>query len=227
MKYFANGSQDPDNYCRFGKNGFIDPTVPYEQNPLFVQSVKTGDASLYSALRKWDLSRIAQNVVTGRNGSCNQPLYFAQTGTQALLQTKVSRTDDFANAANPEGQPLAGIYVTDGTNQGYLGIRNNGVVYNNIWLNGSVSYDILATWAAKEHLTAQLDIALQNGKFYIYVDGIFVRSLNLSEVLPNAAEDSVLAFGLTMEASGKTAEIQYSDVKFTTDAAKVDEFINQ
>ena len=190
----------------------------------FTDYITLNGKSYGSAFYKWVVSA-GENIATGQNGSSSQPLFFTQTGTQALLQTKVTRTDDFANAANPEGQPLAGIFVTDGTNQGYLGIRNNGVVYNNIWLNGSVSYDILATWAAKEHLTARLDIALQNGKFYIYVDGIFVRKVNLSEVLPNTADDSALAFGLTMEASGKTAEIQYSDVKFTTDAAKVNEFL--
>ena len=214
---------DPAKIEAYLKGGEDDSPVPSDS--IFAKKVTVNEKEAVSAMEVWDLSKIAENVVTGKNGNSSQPLYFAQTGTQALLQTKVTRTDDFANAANPEGQPLAGIFVTDGTNQGYVGIRANAVVYNDNWLNGSVGYDILTTWSAAENQNAQFDIVLQDGVFYIYVDGVFIRSLNLSEVLPNAAEDSVLAFGLTMEASGKAAEIQYSNVQFTTAEAKVTEFL--
>lgn len=196
---------------------------------LFAQQVVVNGATVESSANNWDTRQLYNGIVTGSYamGSSLKPLYFAQTGNTMLLQTTIRYTTVFESGKSYQSDPLGGIYVHDGTNTGYFGVRQHGVVYsfNNEqkWISNAWPYSVLAKWEPA-HLKVQVDIALKDGVFYIYVDGLYSTTLNLSTFMTSTASDAQLAFGLTMHAD-RTCDLQFSDIKFTTDADKVEAFL--
>ena len=190
---------------------------------IFAQQVTVNGQTVSSATNKWDLSGLANKVVIGNSAGTAEPLYFTATGNTALLQTTVTRLDD-ATATNRETQPLVGIMVSDGTTSGFIGIRRGCVVYGTTWLEGAIGKDLFTTWAP-QNATAEIDIVLKDNQFQIYVDEELKKTVKVSDAVPGIADGATLAFGLVMNAEGKTAEMQFSDIQFTTDADTVDAFL--
>lgn len=195
----------------------------YLSTHIFAQQVVVNGQTVSSSSDKWDLSGLANKVVIGNSAGTADPLYFTENGSTALLQTTVTRLDD-STATNRESQPLAGIMVSDGTTSGFIGIRRGCVVYGSTWVEGAIGKDLFTTWAP-QNSTAEIAIVLKDNQFHIYVDGELKKTVNVSDAVPGIADEATLAIGLVMNAEGKTAEMQFSDIQFTTDADEVDAFL--
>ena len=196
-------------------------TIP--SGTIFAQSVKVNNKTVESMPYRWDLTDIKKNTVTCHDGISSQPLWFAKTGKNALIQMTISRTDDFKGTTGYETQPLAGIIVSDGSKTGYFGVRASAIVTNDQW-DHIIGRDIMASWS--NIMSAQMEVALQDGEFHIYIDGVFIKKVKVSEVLPGVQAGTTLSLGVVSEASGKTASVKFADIKYTTDAAKVTEYLD-
>ena len=177
-----------------------------------------------SSITSWDLSKVDEKEIIGSNLDCTQAMWFAETGNTALVRFKVTRLDD-STATNRETQPMAGIRVSNGTNAGYLGVRASAIVVNGEW-NNVIGRDLFATWSSSANQTANIDIALKNNQFSIYIDGIFMKTVNVSDVVSGVANGATLNIGLVMESSSKTAQMQFSDISYTTDASEVTAYLS-
>lgn len=182
---------------------------------------------LLSADVVWDLSNVENNAVIATNGSWAQPLWFKQTGNAALIQTEVTRLDTKANTdGTRHTQPLVGLKISDGTNSGYIGIRANAFVTNGDDSNWErvIGRDMFVTWMGSENQTAQLDFVLQDNKLQIYIDGKGMIEKALSDIVPGIADNATVSVGLVTDTFGEIAKLQFADIDFTTDAAKVAEY---
>lgn len=195
--------------------------APLPEKSLFADYINVGNKYFESATDSWEVS---DNCATGTfaNGCALKPVYFSETGNEMLLNCTVKFTP-YSVSSQRDNVPFAGIMLNDGRNTGTFGILQNNVRYNDEYIKSVIGYDALASWNS-EHRTVQLKIALHNGLLYIYVDSIFITNLQLDTVLPNADENTQLAFALTMNATNN-AEIEYSDIKFTCDKDKVEKGI--
>ncbi len=195
---------------------------------LFADKVTVNGVTAASAVQNWDISEIDQNILNGSyaKGSSLKPMYFTQAGKTMLLHATMEYATVFESGKSYQNDLMGGLYVSDGTNTGYFGVRQHGVVYSPWleWISNAWPYDVLAKWEPA-HMKAQIDIALKDGVFHIYVDGLHSTTLELSKIMPNTAADADLAFGLTMHAD-KDCDIKFSDIKFTTSADEVDVFLN-
>ena len=208
-------------------NAFLDSKDPNKAIPagtIFAGVVRVNGREVQSVVPVWDITNIANRMVIGKNGGVTHPLYFANTGNTALVETTVTRVDD-KKAAGSEGQPMAGIMITDGTHSGFLGVRAYSVVYGSTWLEKAIGYDVFVRWS-DAHQTADIDFVLKNNQIHIYVDGIFVKTVKVSDVAPGIADGATVAIGLLMNADGKTAQMRFSDVNYTTEAAKVEAYLD-
>ena len=199
------------------------------RNSLFVTRVPLGANIAWSSLGSWDQSKIAENTLTATNtlNSSWQPAYFAEFGNAGLMHATVTRTDNIGESG-ATGDPIAALKVSDGINGNcYIGVRQNAVIYTGdiaIW--GTLPSYVLTTWSSLEDLSFELDIALKDGYFYLYIDGIYVTKIELSKVVPGATPNTDLAFGITSYTGGK-AEIEFSNISFTTDKAKISAFLEK
>ncbi len=198
---------------------------------LFKETVTFSDGTtqITSDYAKWDTSKLAENTL-----SCSDALnsswsfmFFEKTGKTALIHTVIKRTDALAEGC--AGSPTAMLVMNNGTGTSFLGIMANAVRYS---LAGTVKeewntlpYAVLANWDTN-HLSVVMDIAYKDGKFYLYVDNTFVKTFEIGDLLSGATKDTELAFGFGVDLGGQ-AQLDYTDIQFTTDAAKVTEFLNQ
>ncbi len=194
---------------------------------MFASSLTVNDKTIASYMHVWDLTKEGEKKVsTSFQKEANfLPVYFAQTGKTALLETTVSYTTDFKDGLLYQSDLLGALQVTDGNTTGWIGPRQHGVVYNHTWIEHVNPYDVLATWSP-DHLTYKLGIAYKDGFFHVYIDDIFVTKVEIGKVLPGAGKNTNLAYGLIMHADNP-AEIEFSELSFTTSAAKVDEYLKK
>ena len=191
-------------------------------------SVTVNGKTTNSALDKWDISnafggsvRIAR--ASGEASVNNQPIYFAKTGTTALVHFKATVT------STTPGDPMAGIAMSNGEKWAFLGVRGSGVLYNNLgagwnaWASDNAwSYSTLTpTWGG--NATATVDFVVKDGKAYIYLDNQPGFTYNLSNL--NIASGTNLAFGLITYTDGSSIDMTFSDLSITTDSAAVDAFL--
>ena len=200
------------------------------EGTLFTDKVtfSNGTTQITSDCAKWDTSKLAENTM-----SCSDALnsswsfmYFANTGKTALIHTVIKRTDALAEGC--AGSPTAMLVMNNGTGASFLGIMANAVRYS---LAGTVKeewntlpYAVLASWNT-DNLSVVMDIAYKDGKFYLYVDNTFVKTFEIGDLLSGATKDTELAFGFGVDLGGQ-AQLDYTNIQFTTDAAKVTEFLN-
>ena len=197
---------------------------------LFANEVTVNGKIVTSAADKWDVTQMLANSMraTSELGSTLQPIYFAETGTSMLLQTTVSVTETTA------GDPMAGVWLHNGTNRAFIGVRGAALFYSpqgaswNGWYEQNVNYwptqELAPGWAGAA--TADIDIVLANETITIYVDKIYSKSIPLSDVMPNLASNAQIAFGLVAYTDGtRVYDMTFSNIEFTTDAATVDAFL--
>ena len=196
-------------------------TVP--DGNVFTQTVTVNGVSLESKPYTWNLSEIGSNTVTGIDGMSSQPIWLKKTGNAALIQTTISRVDNFKGTTGFETQPMAGIMISDGERQGYFGIRASAVVTNDNW-DHCIGRDIMASWS--NTMSAELTVALLDDEFHVFVDGVLVKTVKVSDVIPGVQPGAVLALGVTTESSGKTASVKFANVEHTTDREKVTSFLD-
>lgn len=190
---------------------------------LFVDKVSIGERTEDSAVQAWDISQIKNNQLTGTNLTDGQVMWFRETGNAAVAQMTVTRNDTSGDGRH--SQPLAAIGLSDGTNYGYVGPRAGEIIYNGTWKGLKIGKDVLTTWSSADNLSIELEIVLQNGKFSIYVDELYITSIDVSQVMTDATVDTNFAFSLVMSAFNEgTAELKFSNIRFATGKDAVDNF---
>lgn len=188
------------------------------EGSLFAEKVTIGERTEESAVQAWDISDIANNTITGTDLTDGQVMWFKATGSDAVAQMTVTRND-----TNGIYQPLAAIGVSDGINYGHVGVRAHGVIYNGAWIEHALSSPVLTTEG--HHSTIELEIVLHNGQFLVYVDGIYVASVNVNQVITGATADTNLAFSIVMSTFNEgTTEFQFSNIRFATGESAVENF---
>ena len=143
-----------------------------------------------------------------------------------MLQTEVAYTTDFTNGFDEttyQGTLMPRLMVSDGTNtSSYIMLSSNDVIYTG-W---TVMDDLLPYHVLRQnygYLTIQFDVVLKNGYFYLYVDDVFVTSIEVSKIVPDATKDTKLAFGIDM-LTDKASDYEFRNIQFTTRSSSVDSF---
>ncbi|MCI9142481.1 MAG: hypothetical protein HFH87_07635 [Lachnospiraceae bacterium] len=106
-------------------------TAVWKENNMFARAVVINGVRKASAREVWDTSEIAENILKGSYdmGTKMQPFYFASTGKQALYQAKIEYTTSFEAGKEYQNDLYGGLYVTDGTHNGYILAVQNKLVY--------------------------------------------------------------------------------------------------
>ena len=209
----------------------------FMQGNIFAETVTINGKTWTSAYDKWDTSALEDGILKGSlaKGSNGQPMYFTQTGNEALLQTEVAYTTDFSggeDTTNYQTLIKPRLIVTDGTNDVtnyyYIMLHSNDVRLTG-WDKDFIE-NVLEDHVLRQsygHLAIQLDIALIDGYFYVYVDDVFVTSIDISRVVPNATAETQLAFGLDVHLDDATraADYEFRNIQFTTLSGCVNSFL--
>jgi hypothetical protein len=170
---------------------FLNPT-PSLEGTIFAEKVTVNDVTLSSGMDNWDISQAANNIVTGTHTTSSvfymDPLYFNETGNTMLLQTTIT------NVSDPiKKQPMAGLYVTDGTNKGFFGLCGDAVVsgqWAHNWSKEKIGYAVLSQWGNK---SVKLEVVLKDGTFMIYADEVYLTSLSVSaRSNPNSSDNEYI-----------------------------------
>ncbi|MCI9143353.1 MAG: hypothetical protein HFH87_12160, partial [Lachnospiraceae bacterium] len=216
---FTTDSREAASYLA-EQNG----TIVWEEGSIFAKVVVVNGIRRESAKEAWDTGEIAKNILKGSYamGSKQQPFYFVETGSSALYQADIAYTTQFVEGTEYQNDLAGGLYVTDGNHSGFIMAIQNKLVYTDWkWTDVVLSEPVLMY---PNPVPAKMAVALKGGYFYVYVNDNFAAKLSVEDVVPGAAEDAELAFGIYMSAD-KTADIQFSNTQFTTDVTAVGEYL--
>lgn len=204
------------------KHALKDTTV--SQNPFYSQILTVNGTKVKSALRRWDLSEIANGTLKGSYalGSKLQPVYFTTHGNTALLETTIEYPTVFQDGVEYQPDLMGGFAFSDGTNYGWILVDNTGIAYTGWKFEQGLVKNKLLAYPDKR--SVKLTVAVRNDYFFVYFDDVFVAKKRLDKIVPNAANGADLAFGLTMVAD-KTADIKFSNTSISIDPNVVNNYI--
>ena len=216
---FSTDSGDVANYLAQQSK-----TSEWKENSMFARAVMINGVRKASAKEVWDTSEIGSNILKGSfaMGTKMQPFYFTKTGKQALYQAKIEYTTKFEAGKEYQNDLQGGLYVTDGTNNGYILAVQNKLVYGDWkWTDVVLPGPVLMY---PKPVPAEMAVLLQDGYFYVYINDNFAAKLDAAEVVPGAAQNAEFAFGVCMNAD-KTADIRFSEISFSTDSKDIESFL--
>lgn len=194
------------------------------ENPMFAEFVTVNETGIKSSTNVWDLSQVQNNVVKGSYalGSQGQPLYFAETGTSALLQMKIEYTSEHAAGVDYQPDLFGGIMLSDGTNRGWLTASQTGIAYTGFKFESGLVREAVLTYPDKK--SVNLTIAVQKNYVYVYFDNVLVARKKVSQIVSGYKNGTDLALGLYMYAD-KAADIRFSNISMTTDSDQVSAYM--
>lgn len=197
------------------------------ENPMFTEGLNVGGVHKMSKLGVWNLSQASKGIFStskDANGKLS-PLFFTEHGSTALMHATIEYTTKFTGDASQYQPDLwGGFAINDGTHSGFIMACQSGIVTGDwTYRMGLVPYSILHY---PDKRKVDLTVALQGDYFHVFMDGKYVSKIRVSWAVPGAKAGSDMAFGLYMLAD-KTADIRFSNVSITTDAAAVDNYIKQ
>lgn len=206
-------------------NAFLQP-----EDGIGAKQVTVNGNPMNSAENKWNRENESEGILTVKNGSWSNPMILEGVGTAALLQTTIKNV----GGTEAEGwlrNVFGGFWATDGNNYGFLMAINNAIAVGNDRNYRPISLDkyVLMPPGSGGENPIKLAVARKGAYIYVYVDDVFKWKLRVSDVVLNASDDTELAFGLTMDRGGdksKEAELQFSNITYTTDAGKVEAFLD-
>ena len=199
------------------------------KNGIFAEQVTVNGNVINSGTSVWNREKELDGILTVKNGGWGQPMILKEIGTSSLLQTRIENIGG-KEADGWVRNVFGGLWATDGTNYGFLMAINNAIAVGTDFNNRPISLDkyVLMPPESGGENPIELAVARKGAYIYVYVDGVFAKKLSVSDVIPNASDDTELAFGLTMDRGGDggNSELKFSNITYTTDAGKVEAFLD-
>ncbi len=225
---------------KFSNIKFTDSTseiAKFENAPIR-KGVLINKNLLRSEFDCWNVSKLERGIITGSWNadsklSCkSKPIYFSNTGTAGLMSATFENTTTIDPALDKDGyyqgDLMGGFVVHDGTTRGFIMANRTGLMISNT--AGKWEYqlnlvkDPVLTKDDKEPV--DMTVARYGDKFYVYFDGALIKTLKITDVLPNATASTPIAMGVSM-VSDAVADIRVSNMKLSTDENEVAMYVNQ
>lgn len=191
----------------------------------FPESVDVNGQTVASNLKVWNIENeyLGKVSTSYAAGGKTKPLYFNTIAKDFVAETTLSYTTDFKRGVDYQPDLMGGFGFSDGTNTGYIMVRQNGLVYTD-WtkIDSLLDYKVLTY---PEKVSVKLAIAKKGDNLYAYLQDKLVATIPWSKVVPNANANTEVAIGLYMLAD-KTAEIQFSNYSLQTGTANVTKYMN-
>lgn len=196
-------------------------------NPLFAEYNRLGTKTYGSAFTKFN---VTSSIVSGSyaKGTPKQNLWFySEKGTTtALISAKIRYSSDFKAGIDYQSDLFGGFCVGSETSSGWIMANQTGTHITGSERNRGLVTDKVLCWdGTTTPKDVTLTLAVRDRYIYVYFDGVFAIRYTKSHIVEGADTTTNLIFGLRMN-SDKAADIEYSDITYTEDAKKVDEYIS-
>ncbi len=203
-----------------GEASAVYEVIPSE----FAESIELNEKTVKSSMSVWDtedehLKKVSTSYSAGGK---TKPLYFNKTAKDFVVETTIDYTTQFKGGVDYQPDLMGGFAFNDGTNNGYIMVRQSGLVYTD-WkkLDGLLDYKALAY---PDKVTANFAIAKKGDTVYAYLEDRLVATIAWSDIVPNVKADTEVAIGLYMLAD-KTADIQFSNYNLQTGTGSASSYI--
>lgn len=192
---------------------------------LFAKNVKVNGTLLKSMTKRWDISEIAKNKVSGSYelGTRYSPLYLMKHGKTMMVQTRIEYTTDIKSGVDYQPDMFGGFVFNDGKNEGFIWANRTGVAYTG-WKfeQGLYKNPVLAL---PDQRPVTMTAAVQDGYIYIFFDDVYILRKKVTQIVPGAKANADLAIGLYMM-TDKASDLSFTKTTVTTDAKAVKKYIS-
>lgn len=219
----ATNHESVDTTIKLSKDTEKDYTLKVS---VFAESLKLNGKTVNSSKSVWDMTQEYKGVVStsySKNPK-EQPLYFATTGTNFVLETTIDYTTVFKNGVDYQTDLMGGFCFTDGSSTGWIVAHLDGIVYTNWIYKDNLHGQTLLSYPDKR--TAKLSVAKYGDNFYVYIDGVLVQTMKWSQISGGISSDAEMAFGL-WTIIDKTADIAFSKYNVQVSDSAVKSYIKK
>ncbi len=198
------------------------------------KGVLVGTTLLKSEYDCWDMSKLERGIISGSwnadgtLSSKTKPIYFSTTGANSVMSATFEYTTNIKEGGTYQEDLMGGFVVHDGSNRGFIMANRTGIVVICEGASWKFYHNLVddPVLMSDDQRPVDMTVVRSEDKFYVYFDGALVKTLDITEVLPNATASSVIAMGVSM-AADNPANIRISNMKLSTDENEVAMYVNQ